>query len=933
MKKTLQSFVLPLLFISVGVNLFAWDSEGMRENSVSLNGSWEYVIGDGTENYEASSDQDPVEWKQTELPQTGLPFKDANHDTKIIWVRRTFQLKPEQAGSLAVLRWNRIANGAEAFVNGKKVGENEPTGPYQVLVEPGVLQPGENRIVLKIRGAAGVRRSKSGNPMFPCGFGVGLPGVTDDIWIDFAKDAYMKWVLAIPDLKNESVKIRVTPVGFKNLDNIQIVADVRLCDGNLIKSTKAMTGNAKAHLIPDKDPFGGEHFFVEVPIHQLEIWDTERQPLYSVTVTLIDGENVLDRVTFRFGMREIGVKDGNYKLNGKNLWLRGSNLVFEWNWGDTITGKEIEYLVTEAREMSMNSFRTHTQPPNRKCSDVCDEHGTMLLAEFPVLYNYQDYKFTPEEYEIWHRNVLTDSAGWMARLWNHPSVIMWVLSNESHLDNEWEETVFQDFVNRLDPTRPTMRTGTTGTKENLDVHMCGNITDTIEGEFQANMQYWVKDVGNLTPKNPEYAERFQSIYKTDVGTRTLTNSEYMNYFGHPNTQWAGIDNPLANDIAVAQIGAEHTEAMRRVRIDAILPYMYAGWTRTRLEARVRQQGTGSAVWKSQYASPLSAAWHSSLSPVLASLDLFDPDYLTGQEVSTDMYLINDSWHDAQVHVDLLLTKENPEWIPEAACFDHPVARWSYDFKINADLVDKTPVQWQLPKEEGNYWLTARLTGIEGRPVLSQRFVRAVDSPKPSEQLQGKTFIILGPDENSSEYFKSMRLKTVAINDVDKLDPITHIVVVWNPEKLTSHEKADSKRLCVFAENGGRVIVLATPSWNWPELCDVKIEGNQRFSRVFVHPDFSEKVAGIDPNWLIRWNSLPGTVAYGKLEGKAMEQAKIFLWAKEPTTAVMASIPVTSGNGFILFSQLALQDRVIRNSDIYDPVAARVLLCLLEEKLW
>ena len=183
-------------------------------------------------------------------------------------------------------------------------------------------------------------------------------------------------------------------------------------------------------------------------------------------------------------MREIGVKDRHYKLNGKNLWLRGSNLVFEWNWGDTITGHEMDYLVTEAREMSMNSFRTHTQPPPRLWCDICDEHGTMILAEFPVLYNYQDYKFTPEEYEIWHRNVLTDAAGWMARLWNHPSVIMWVLSNESRGDNAWEEGPFQDFVNALDPTRPTMRTGTTGTKENYDVHACGNVTETDEGHLQ-----------------------------------------------------------------------------------------------------------------------------------------------------------------------------------------------------------------------------------------------------------------------------------------------------------------------------------------------------------------------------------------------------------------------------------------------------------------
>jgi hypothetical protein len=56
--------------------------------------------------------------------------------------------------------------------------------------------------VLKIRGAAGVRKSRSGNALIPAGFGVGLPEVTDDVWIDFAQKAYMKWVLAIPDLAN-----------------------------------------------------------------------------------------------------------------------------------------------------------------------------------------------------------------------------------------------------------------------------------------------------------------------------------------------------------------------------------------------------------------------------------------------------------------------------------------------------------------------------------------------------------------------------------------------------------------------------------------------------------------------------------------------------------------------------------------------------------
>lgn len=64
-----------------------------------------------------------------------------------------------------MLRWNRIAYGAEAFLNGRKVWENEPTGPFQVILEPSVLKSGEYQLLLKVRGGAGVRKSRSGNAL------------------------------------------------------------------------------------------------------------------------------------------------------------------------------------------------------------------------------------------------------------------------------------------------------------------------------------------------------------------------------------------------------------------------------------------------------------------------------------------------------------------------------------------------------------------------------------------------------------------------------------------------------------------------------------------------------------------------------------------------------------------------------------------------
>jgi hypothetical protein len=880
--------------------------EGQRARSVLLNGPWQFAVGTGDEHAEAAAGQARLTWKPVELPGAFMPWnQETVSSTAFVWARRTFQASPEDARALAVLHWNRISIGATAFINGRKVGHHDPTGPYQAVIPPGVVHEGANEIVLKIAGTLGAPKAASGFLLVPAGFGCRgeMPEVTDDVWIDFADGAYMKWVLAIPDLAGGRVTFRVTPTGLERLDNLTLRARARPWPAGAVVGT----GEAAARLVPDPDPLGGEHFRVEVPLSEVKPWTYEDCNLYLAEVSLLRGERLLDEATIRFGMREIGVAERNYKLNGRNLWLRGSNLVFEWDWADTITGHEFDYLVTEAREMSMNSFRTHTRPVPPLWANIADEHGTMILAEFPVLYNYQDYQFTPAELEIWHRNCLLDAAGWMSRLWNHPAVIMWVLSNESNRDNEWEEGPFQDFVNALDPTRPTLRTGTSGTRDNYDVHTCGNITDTAEGNLQPGIQGWFATAGD----------------------RTTTNTEYMNFFGHPKTQWSGVADERADQLAVAQIGAEHTEAMRRARVDGIWPYMYAGWTRTRLAARVRETGQGSAVWKATFAAPASAAWHSSLSPVLASLDLFDASYRTGQSVTTNLYLINDSWHDASIHVDLLLTKECPEYIPEAECLERPLAQWSFEYSLPADSIRSTLVTWTLPEEEGSYWLTARTTGVPGRPVLSQRFVRAVGPTQLPATVRERTFVLLGADEGARAWFAGKGLQTTT--GAAGLDPARHFVLVWDPARLSPDERASAPALCDFAAQGGRIVVLGTRHWDWRDLCDMHVPASSPFSRVYPHGGVDHPLlTGVEPSWLIRWNGLPGTVAVAAIEGPAVEAGRALLWAVEPKRTVAAEVPAAQGGGRALFCQLDLRNHVASGSKTYDPVAERVLVNLLAQ---
>jgi hypothetical protein len=112
------------------------------------------------------------------------------------------------------------------------------------------------------------------------------------------------------------------------------------------------------------------------------------------------------------------------------------------------------------------------------------------------------------------------------------------------------------------------------------------------------------------------------------------------------------------------------------------------------------------------------------------------------------------------------------------------------------------------------------------------------------------------------------------------------------------------------------------------LCDVSIPESSTFSRAFPsaggdHP----LLAGISPDWLRRWNGLPGTVAVARIRGRAVEAGRSLLWAVEPKTTVVAGVPAAEGGGKVLFCQLDLRSHVSPGSAC-DPVAERILLNLL-----
>ena len=870
----------------------------VTRDSLDLNGTWEVFRGDGTEEPWKTGAAADVKWDTTEVPGPllrGLKNPEQQR-VRFVWARRSFTLDETHAARDVVLRWNGIRFGATAWINGTPVCEHTAIGPNTVFLKRGIVKAGKNELVLKVPGWSGVIKNRAGYPLMPTGgstqsWGAKNAAIFYDIWLEFYDDAYLKWVLAMPDVRKGVVTFRVWVEGVGKLpDAVELDVTVRPWQQKVVK------GRAKATIRGGKSP-------VDVPltIEDVKLWSLEERTLYEATLTAKVNGKLLDEVTVRFGMRELTVKNGHYTLNGKRFRFRGSNLVNEWHWGqppeESIFNKNIKrYIVDEARTMSLNSFRTHTCPPPHLWLNVADEEGTLFLAEFPVLYNYGNFRFTKEDLEVWHRNALTDATGWVTMLWNHPSVAIWVLSNESRGDDKWEAGPFRDHVVALDPTRTTLRTGVpSGTTANVDIHTCGNYSRDAEGK-------WLLD--------------FERAAKAKDPKRTLTNTEYMNSFGDESLRNCGQSKHPDAALDKAVCAMEHTEAMRRLDYDGVWPYMYAGWTGLR---------TG-RQWRKEFPTPMAAALHSCMSPVLASLDLYDRNFVPGSEMSTRVVLINDTDDEVTAKLDVCVTPADPLCVPDEDALKAAVWKQTFPVTMKTQSHSDMTVKWSLPDKPGRYYLAAVVRQPGKRPVVSQREVRSVAQEPLDGRLKGRKVAVLGGPQWFEKWLERRGASSVALTE-GKVS--ADVVVAWDPAKVSDD---DRKRLTPvlldFVHAGGRLVVLDPQRWFWEELVDFQTRGADA-SRAFAYPDVKHfMLAGVERELLCRWNGVPNAISRKRIHGTLLDKGKKLLWAGDPKDTVAMSLP--TGKGEIIVSLLQVKGRIERSSKDYDPVAERIVTNLLAE---
>ncbi len=193
----------------------------------------------------------------------------------------------------------------------------------------------------------------------------------------------------IEEIYLRSVKVRERKASLRLYYNTKIEGDFSY---EYTIKTVGVCGDSRFERITKLwNPSGVENWNIEAP----KLWwtkDMGEQNLYDVTVELYHLDTLLDRVTFRFGIRKFELKrtslagengDFCFYINGEKLFVRGTN----WVPLDALHSRDLERmpkalaLLTESG-CNMVRFWGGNVYEDEKMFDFCDENGIAVWQDF-----------------------------------------------------------------------------------------------------------------------------------------------------------------------------------------------------------------------------------------------------------------------------------------------------------------------------------------------------------------------------------------------------------------------------------------------------------------------------------------------------------------------------------------------------------------------
>ncbi len=244
--------------------------------------------------------------------------------------------------------------------------------------------------------------------------------------------------------------IQVTPIMDGSSANVEV--KVYLTDFQEGQKIACTLLNAEGSIVASSVTEETTANFVIENAHR---WHGRRDPyLYTAKAELLDGNTVLDAVSARFGCRSFEIHpERGFLLNGEEYPLRGvSRHQDRLGIGNALLPRHHEEDMDLICEVGANTIRLAHYQHDQYFYDLCDQRGMVVWAEIPYI---SSHMATGRE------NTVSQMKELIAQNYNHPSIVVWGLSNEITMQGDTDpdllenHRILNDLCHSWDKTRRT----------------------------------------------------------------------------------------------------------------------------------------------------------------------------------------------------------------------------------------------------------------------------------------------------------------------------------------------------------------------------------------------------------------------------------------------------------------------------------------------
>ncbi len=645
--------------------------------TASLNGTWEIAGGDAAAASMPFTCTVPVP-SLVDCAEPPYPWREYDYH----WYRARFTLMGEGTLRSLFLKIHQCMYGTVVWVNGEKAGGSISCyTPQEYRIDELCSDAGPNEILVRVgtkktlppESAVGRDQEKD----------VYIPGIWGDVELIACGEVRVNAVQTVPHRERAVAEVRVTIENYSSSSrHVTAIGSVR----------EKKTLREVSDLIPKHialTAYGTEHIVFQIPIEGMQLWSPESPFLYEAVVAVQEADMMHDEAHVVFGMRDFTIVGPNFYLNGKKIFLRGSNIALHRFFSDRQRGllpwdeewvKKI--LIDIPREHNFNFFRNHIGPLYHRWYDIADEHGILLQNE------WQFWCSTGSK-----RQIAKEFTEWIADACNHPSIVMWDPLNESSDDVIRYEVVPE--MKRLDPTRPW---------ESVDCFEQHPYIYSL-GMVLNNRKFGFTNALDEIEHSPT-----PSVVNEFLWWWLNTENEPTSLMEGVTERWLGRtwsrDDVVRRQSFLAQ---ELIELFRRMRVKAIQPFVYLsnndGPTGNWFEGSIADARP----------KPVLSALKNVFAPFGLSIELWDRHFTAGAVKDVRIFLFNDTQAERRgtLRVSISRVGEGGEVLPSvnADMFNVVVQ--------NADTAVVT-VTVRVPVTPGTYMLRGELFPEPDASLLAAR---------------------------------------------------------------------------------------------------------------------------------------------------------------------------------------------------------------------